>query len=293
MNKSIANVLWFSIFIILLFGCGNQESQSTSTSILSTSATVKLTQTEQKPTQIPTKTLTPIATPYPAKQVLFDYYLSGVPLPFDELVGKNYSILVLYSDRQMVIAGEIFQQKFLSEDEINQFFSQLEKMNFFKIESNQKHDSTDQLYDFGSNYRIEEMGSFYCVLMIQKPRELCAYHPYKDFLVLEMKNILDFLDNYEPNGMTPYSPDRILMGVKVGRNPNVYNLPENALLWSESFPPLASAINGTLYAEGSAASYIFSLLGGELTPKVVEQKGIEYTIEYVRPVLPHEVISFP
>jgi len=286
MNKPIANVFWFSISFIFLFGCGNQKSQLIPTPTLPPSAT-------GKPTQINRETLTPTAIPYPAKEVVFDYYLSGFPLPFDDLVGKNYSILVLYSDRQMIATGETFQQKILSEYEFQRFFSRIENLGFYMIESNQTHDSTDKLYDFGSAYQIKEMGSFYCVLITQEPRELCAYQPYEDFLVSEMKNILYFLDNYESNGMIPYNPDRILMRVEVGRNSDVFNLPEKALPWHESFPPLATATNGTLYAEGNAAADIFLLLGGELTPKVFEQNGIEYTIEYIRPVLPHEVISFP
>jgi hypothetical protein len=286
MNKT-SIILWALEICFGLTACVNQDTQPLSTPI---NVLIPPNTKTLFPTQTPIVKTTPI---YPIKQVIFDYYLRGGPLPFDDLVGKNYSILGLYSDRQMIVTGETFQQKILSEDEFQLFFSKIEELGFYRIESNQTHNSTDRLYDFGNNYQIKEMGSFYCVLITQEPRELCAYHPYEDFLVSEMKNILYFLDNYVSNGTTSYSPDRILMKVEVGRNPNVFNLPEKALPWLESFPPLATATNGTLYAEGKAASDIFLLLDGELTPKVFEQNGIEYTIEYVRPVLPHEVISFP
>jgi len=286
MNKT-SIILWALEICFVLTACVSQDTQPLSTPI---NTLIPPNTATLIPTQTPTVKTTPI---YPIKQVVFDYHLRGGPLPFDDLVGKNYSILVLYSDRQMIITGETFQQKILSEDEFQLFFSKIEEFGFYRIESNQTHYSTDRLYDFGNNYQIKEMGSFYCVLTTQEPRELCAYHPYEDFLVSEMKNILYFLDNYVSNGMTSYSPDRILMKVEVGRKTDVFNLPEKALTWHESFPPLATATNGMLYAEGKAASDIFLLLGGELTPKVFEQNGIEYTIEYVRPVLPHEVIAFP
>lgn len=281
----------------MLFACSSQVSQPP-TSVSSTpraSATVAATPTKPKPTQTPTKILLPTLTPYPTKEVIFNYTHHGlVGLPFENLfLDKVYSTLVLYSDGQMIRTGAKFEQKLLTKEEMDQFLLTLETLGFYKIESNQQHDPTDQLYDFGGNYAIEDIGVWYCVTITRNPRTLCAYEPYRKFLVPEMKNILSFLDEYKPEGMSPYQPDRILLRIEAGRNPDVPSLPEKALPWSESFPSLRSATNGTLYADGKAASEIFSLLGEKLTPNVVTQNGEEYTIKYVRPVLPHEVVSFP
>lgn len=296
MSKSIFTPLWCSVFLVLLFACSPQglQSPTTSSSTRLPSATVIPTHTEPKPTPIPTEIPTFTPTPYPTKQVLLKYELRSSPRPpFHEFIGKAYPMLALYSDGQLIVTGETFQEKILTVDEKAQFLSQLEELGFYKIDSNQKHDPTDNLYNFGNNYNMEEIGSFYCVVTAEKAKDLCAYEPYRKFLVPEMKNILKFLDEYRPKGMIPYNPDRILIKVEAGRDPDIRSLPETALPWSVDFPSLASATNGTLYAEGKAAAEIFSLLGGKLTPNLVTQNGEEYTIEYARPVLPHEVISFP
>jgi len=219
MQKSISTPLWFSFFLLLLCACSSQGLQlpPTSPSKPLAIATLISTQTESESTKIPIAALTHPSISYPTKQVVLNYSLSGFPLPFDDILGEKYSKLVLYSDRQMIITGKTYKQKILTEEEINQFLSQLENLGFYRLETNQKHDLTDKLYDFGNNYEIEEMGLSYCVLIEEKIRELCAYDPYRKFLVPEMKNILQFLDEYELGGMTPYnSPDRILIKVEVG-----------------------------------------------------------------------------
>lgn len=202
-------------------------------------------------------------------------------------------MLVMYSDGQLIVTGETFRQKILTADEKAQFLSQLENLGFDRIESNQKHDPTDKLYDFGSSYDVEEIGSSYCVVVPEKARELCAYEPYRDFLVPEMKNILNFLDSYQPEGMTLYSPDRLLLKIGNGRNPNIHSLPDKPTLWPTDFPSLETVDNTVLYVEGEMASEVFAFLEYKLTPRLITQNGLEYTIEYGRPVLPHEVLVQP
>jgi len=193
----------------------------------------------------------------------------------------------------LILTGETFQQKILSEDEKNSFLSQLATLGFYRIESNQKQDETDTLYDFGSHYDMEDIGPVSCVVTTEKARELCVFEPYRKFLVPEMKNILYFLDRYQPDGMTLYVPDRLFLEIGNGRTPNVDNLPETPIVWPAQFPSLEINYPGILYIEGKMAAEVFAFLGNVLTPHLVTQNGLQYTIEVVRPVLPHEVVSFP
>ena len=295
MNKTISVPLWFSIFLAFLFACSSQDSHtsvSSSNTPLGSVAFVP-TQTKPNPIQISTETLAPTSTPYPTKEVVLGYNFRAIPLPFDDILGDAYSILVLYSDGQMLTTGESFQQKVLTKEEMHLFLSQLESMELYTLETNQKHDPTDRLYDFGNQYEIDEMGFWHCVTTKERVTELCAYDPYKEFLVPKMKIVLQFLDEYKPEGMSPYNPDRILLRVRLGRNPNLQDLSEKALPWSEHFPSLETTDQKTMFVEGKTASEIFSFLNGELYSKIVIENGIEYTIEYLRPVLPHEVMSYP
>jgi hypothetical protein len=297
MKKSLSTTLWFSIALTLLIACSDQGSElaispSETPLIL---ATIAATQTQPIPSRTPTDTQIPTLTPYPSKQVIFNYSFHGlVSLPFDDIfLDQPASKLVLYSDGQMLHFDEYYKQNYLTHDEIEQFLLKLKKMGFYEIESNQKHDPTDKLYDFGNKYEIEDIGLWYCIEITENPRKLCTYDPYSEFLIPEMKNILMFLDEYESEGWTMFQPDRIFLKVRLGRDPNFQNLPHKVIPWAEDFPSLDSNDNGVLFIEGKAASEIHTLLNSENIRMAGVQNGVEYSIEDFRPVLPHEVVSYP
>jgi hypothetical protein len=104
-----------------------------------------------------------------------------------------------------------------------------------------------------------------------------------------MKNILQYLDEYEPVGMTPYFPDRILLWVQVGRDPYDENLPTTTTPWDESLPSLDTA-NQIMYVDGDAAKEIYLLFDNTNAGKVFTQNGREYTV-YINVVLPHEKVT--
>lgn len=245
------------------------------------------------PSQTPVPTTTPYP-PYPTKQILFDYNVNGgLHSAFDSYLDWTYSNLVLYSDGQMIIAGEPYQQKILSAKEINRFFSQLNSLGFYTIESNQQHDPTDRLYNFGDQYQKTYDGPFYCILASgDRVRNLCAYGPYEQFLVPKMKNILKYLDEYHLDGMTVYSPDRILLWVRSGRSPRVENLPEEAIPWPDKFPSLETASSEILYVQGDTAQEISAFFDNANTFNLFGQNGFEYTV-LNQIVLPQEQVTLP
>jgi hypothetical protein len=202
----------------------------------------------------------------------------------------SWSRLVLYSDGQLIITGGIYQQKTLAPSEIEAFLLKLESLGLYSLESNHKHDPTDKLYDYGNNYEESFDGRFYCIAVhAEKAKDLCAYEPDVQFLILKMKSILQYLDEYKPAGTVPYVPDRLLLWVRPGRDPEEENLPPTTIPWSDQFPPL-SASNSIMYVDGDLAKEISMLFDSTNKGKVFSQNGDEYTV-YFHIVLPHDKVT--
>ena len=263
------------------------------------SATVRPTVTEIHTTSTPTPTQTPALTPtitlippYPTKQVLLDYDVLGSHTPFDLFYTDHaWSKLVIYTDGQLIIPSKETKQKMLSTEEIKKLLSRLEYFKFFELESNQAHDPTDKLYNMGDQYFRVYDAHLFCVLVnAEKTRKLCAYEPFLDFLVPEMKSILKTLDKYRPQRMSLYSPDRILLWVQRGRDPNVTDLSKESIPWKDTFPSLETANEKIIYVEGATAKEIYAIFNNEIAFKVFSQDGVDYTV-VVDIVLPHEEIT--
>jgi hypothetical protein len=279
------------------------EPSSTAT-IIATSTLIS-TPTRIQPTELPS---TPIFTPFPIynnKGVVFDYYVIGNLADwdtfFDPPYGNTVTRLVLYDDGQLLIAGagETYKQKKLSSAEIKNFLSKLEILGFYSLESNQQNDQMDKLYDFGNNYQEIADGLRYCVSVnADKSRTLCVREPYIQFLIPKMKSILQYLDGYNPAGMTPYYTDRILLTIQTGIDSSINNPP--ATHWNEHFPSLendpsrftSDTSNQVIFIDGDKAKEIYLFFEGSDGWKVVSQNGKDYIVT-IHVVLPHEKVKNP
>lgn len=284
MNKT-SMILWALVICFVLSACIDQDAQPLP---LPSHAPKPLNTVTPSPTQTPTAiaTLTPS---YPLKQVLLDYTTGGYHTPYELYYAdygmEGWSTLVLYTDGQLIIPGKTFQQKILSKEEIDRLFSQLETLGFFSL-------TQDKLYDFGNQEppRVYD-GATYCVVTAgERKQNLCAYEPHESFLVPEMKNVLQFLNNYQPKEMTQYFPDRILLWVRSGRSPYVENMPDKTVPWNENFPTLETSDERIVYAEGDEAKEIFALFDKEVSTIVISQNNVEYTVS-IDIVLPHEQLQ--
>jgi hypothetical protein len=191
-------------------------------------------------------------------------------------------------------------QKTLSADEVKMFFAKLDSLGFFSLESNQKHDEEDKLYNFGGHYQNVYDGLKYCILVnYDKSKQLCAYEPYMQFLIPEMKNILKYFDEYKPDGLTPYDPDRILLSTRLA-DPNRNDLSANGTLWDERFPSLEFSLRkirndaydlpvSIMYIQGDLAKEIYRFLRNSHSHGLFIQNGINYIVD-VDIVLPHETV---
>lgn len=295
-------IFFISVVVcIFLIACREQKNIYTPKISLSPTLTETPTVTQIPKTKRPsTTTITPFPV-YENKKVIFDYQVIGDHSVYDDFFvsdfPRTYSRLVLYSDGQMIIPSEgefggIYKQKMLSPDEIKQFFEKLEALGLYSLESNQKHDPTDQLYNYGDNYQKSFDGRLYCIsATTEKVLKICVYEPDLQYLIPKMKNVLTFLGEYEPKDMTQYYPDRILLRRQAGRDPYNDNLPETSITWAENYPSLETS-NPILYVDGIIAKEIYILFEDTTKGKVFIQNGKEFTV-YIEVVLPHEIVESP
>ncbi|MBI5297800.1 MAG: hypothetical protein HY869_20165 [Chloroflexi bacterium] len=244
----------------------------------------------------PTPTFTPFPT-YHTKKVIFEYYTAGHHSLFDVFYSEPPVIpnIILYDDGQMIVNGE---QKVLSANEIKNFLSRLDALGFFSIESNQKHDPTDKLYDFGKNYQKSFDGPMYCILVnVNQSRHLCVYEPNMQFVIPKMQRILEYLDEYKPTGLTPYYPDRILLSIE-SFSPNSDEAPAIVTPWDKRFPSLVypaprKYIYYTpvliMYIEGDMAKEIYIFMANSHSGDVFIQDGKKYRVQLAI-VWPHETV---
>ena len=278
---------------ILMAACSSQQTQipvvTTSPSPFP-SATLTSAPTP-KPTKTPTPSRTPTPTipPYQVKEVLFEYgYSAGDHGIFDDLVSPHLPKLILYSDGLLIIDKDSLYEKMLSEEEIRSFLSQIEQRGFYKIETNQNHDSSDKLYNFTANYVSAFDGRYLCVTA--QTRSICAYEPVMDYVIPSMKGIFRFLDNYFPNDMTLYQTDRILLQIIEGNDYLAEEFRPEPMAWPTDLPPLQKT--PTLFVDGESAAKIFELFDHSVGWKIMTYNNAEFTV-FARPVLPHEVIGQP
>ena len=283
------------VALIFLSACSGQVSTST----LSSSFTPEPSSTESS-TITPQPTITPLPT-YNTKQVIFEYRESGGHTDFFEFFDyyRPYTKIVMYDDGQMIIPGAIYKQKILSPNEIKHFFSNLETMGFYSLESNQAHDPTDKLYNFGNNYVEVYDDIVYCIIVnAEKSRQLCARDSGIPYLTPKMNKILEYLNHYEPAETTTYYPDRILLYIQAGRPDYLpYKLPTYGIPWRAHLPSLEIPVSSTfndkkIFVEGNAVKEIYLMFDKTNEGKVFIQNGKEYTV-YIDIVLPHETVTNP
>ena len=297
---------------ILLAACGEQRNIPTVLPSFSSeaSSTVEATSTyasmpsKIQPTDLPaTPTFTPFP-PYPTKKIIFQYYTTGYFVGGDnenfQLFYTDYyfpSTIILYDDGLMIIREK---QKVLTIEEMKKFFAKLDSLGFFSIESNQKHDAEDKLYNFGTHYEEVFDGPKYCIMAnADKSNTLCAYEPYMQYLIPEMKNILKYFDEYKPSGLTPYYPDRIFLSTRLA-DPGSDDLSATATLWDSRFPSLDFSLRKTnkyaydipvsiMYIQGDIAKEISLFVENSHSNGVFIQNGQEYIV-HIDWVLPHETV---
>ncbi len=281
MKTPIALAIAFCLF---LTACGLRSIPPSNTpSDTSEPALTLTTASTSTPTPLP-----PTDAPAPPnKAILFEYYSEGGFTAFNAFLDPGSSPifprLVLYADGQLILPGEPYLQKTLSPKEVQAFQSKLDALGLNAIE-------IDKLYIEGYSGPSMTDGQEICIVSnMTPPKKLCAFGPDLQFVVPQLKAVLEYLDAYQPEGLTPYTPDRILVSSKEGRYPADENLPQTAVPWSEKFPALTSSLS-VFFVEGEMAKEIFTLFANPQMGQVFTQNGKEFTV-CIQVMLPHEMLT--
>lgn len=262
------------------------DTQTMAFTQVSTKTSTSTITPEPMPTRDSTSTPFPI---YDTKTVIFKFGVMGWHTNFDgAYVESIQPSIVLYSDGQMIFLTSSYQQKFLSENEIETFFSNLTSMGFFSLKTNQHQDETDPLFDFGDQYVRIYDGLYQCIYTFWdgEEKKICVKEDYKDFLIPEMKEILTYFDEYEPEGLSSFIPDRIVLRVEPGRNEFFKeSFPEKAPQWPENLPSIETdGFEKFISFEGDQCPEIKALFDKNV--KLFSENGHEYTVWKLY-ILPH------
>lgn len=251
-------------------------------------------------TQTPTKwpTITPVPSPttyietYPLKQVWIEYGLGGSCCSyfdsFDPIFDVPITTLVIYSDNEILIShpGNPILEKKLSNTEVCIILNRLESLGLNKINSSGIN-ADDPIYiGKGRENWPTDAPFYYLTVNGEIAKHLGIYEPVKEFVIQPVKDMMRFLEQYQPSGMEPYRPDRLAVYVIGGRD--FFQNPDKLVpvAWPTDVISLREAINNGLYLEGKDAARIYELFDGEYGKLFVNQ-GTEYSV-FIRPFLPHE-----
>lgn len=311
------NIKFFiSLFTFLsLVSCSpnSQISQPTNTNNTFSLSPVVSTITPistKKPTFAPTiaPTLTPLAIipQYQTKQIILEYTRLGGALGSPDYVfssffgdGRGTTVFVLYSDGQFILQewGKPLTTKTLTETEKNQLFVLLDKTGFYSVEANLNSDPTNPIYDFGGKYDEVKItdGVTSCLLAnVKISKEVCFYEPYSEFLISGMKELFQFIYDYQPNNMVVYQPDRLLVFFSKGHGfyDSFASESTESILWPSDLPSLETPNEKFMYLEGENASKVFSLFETRSLFKVFNESGQDYSV-LLEVVFPHETLAQP
>ncbi|MBL8063666.1 MAG: hypothetical protein JNK32_11635 [Anaerolineales bacterium] len=291
--KLRVRLLSLMLDVMLVSGCAGFLSPPPTPTVPAPTFTAIPTRTPL-PTQTltPTPTVTPVFASYPLKHVLFKYVLSGNASVFDEFGLYEETMLVIYSDGQVIAsrAGDKrIRTKYLTTGEVCYFVNKLDSYGFFTIDAPQNTDETNPLYDFGSKYQKVYDGSFRSlVLNGMSPRRVSLYEPYKDFLVRPMKRMLDFVETYNPGGLKDYQPERMLLFVESGRG-GLEAQQVKTEAWGADLPSLRSGNADHIFLEGEEAGQVYDFLLNSKA-NIFTEGNAEYTVVQ-RMLYPHESLD--
>lgn len=266
----------------------NKQPEPSCIQTVSPISSVKITSTPN-PTRTPitTSTISTSFTKYSTKEPLLHYFGGGGFGIFSDFKITTSTNLVLYSDGQLIIARNPYRFKQLSKGEESSLLSNLDKLGFYSIQTNNKHDETDPIYDFAKNYSEAWDGLSTCLSVLGTiEKSLCYYQPYKDFLIPKMKDLFHFMDDYEPENMMPYQADRIILIIDEGWT-GTFPEDRKKIPWPSDLLSLESFAGGKVYIEGPLASKIFNFFNNSSGFFDLVDKGTEYSV-FIQPVLPHE-----
>jgi len=254
------------------------------------------------PTYTPTSpgpTPTKFVDTYPHKHIWLSYdYFSGNHFLYESFIGGpiNFPTLILYTDGQIILFhdNQPVWTKMLSPDEICSLFITLESMGLSKIQTTGTGHPDDPIYQSSTELGgVTDDGETILYFNGITPRQYIVTDYNKNYAVKAIRNIFDFLNQYEPRDLQPYHADRLYVYFSKGQDVYLQLFGDShtvkPLSWPRDVTPLNRNDHGFMYLEGEAASKVFDLTGNYgFVQGVFIDQDIEYTV-FILMLLPDEL----
>lgn len=282
----------------------SQEPTPSPTNTAISSPPAMLTQTPQ-PTQTllpPTVPPTPTAIPTKPWLIWLSYPGGDGGSNYDEYFGRGMPDLILFSDGQLLLRdknetsqrwfeNEWYIETYLSLEEIQNLFLQIEAAGFFtKLQEGSGY-SEDWLYNFDETTQFSDGvgGPALCVYHEDKRNCVEIYGPYIPYLVPEIANTLSLIQDFHPADKiyTPYAPETMILWIETMReNIGTDEIPQ---IWPEELPTVLELLeqypSGVVLLQADEAMTYFTLFDEQIDNGIFVDDGMEYYM-IGRPLLP-------
>ena len=218
--------------------------------------------------------------------------------------GRFAPSMVLYTDGEFITADENgrYVATMLSTPQMCDLLSQVASTGFFQVEGTGALMEDDSIYRFVAtpSARILGAGSRAVQVNGDPAKIVSVYDPYRDVVVGPVQATLRLLENYQPAGLKPYRPYRMMVWIEVGRE--MYEGAQDHIdgtptatpavrVWPADLPRLADWWDGQslnqIFLQGDHAERVFDLHAME-NYGLFTDHGQEYSL-YIEPVLPHGI----
>lgn len=270
------------------------------------SPTATPTQTPQAtpPSLLFWNTPTPTAIPTKPLLIWLGYTGGDGGTNYDEYFGRGMPDLVLFTDGQLLLRAkneiserisedEWYIETFLSPEEIQNLYLQIEATGFFtKVQARNRY-SDDWLYNFDETTQFSDgaPGPALCIYHEDKHNCLEIYGPYIPYLVPEIATTLSLIQDFRPADKVykSYVPETMILWIEPMRD--TIRTDEASQTWPENLPSVSEILgeypSGIVLLHADEAITFFTFFDSQIGDGIFTDDGMEYYM-ISRPLLPSE-----
>lgn len=268
------------------------------------SPTATPTQTPQ-PSQTPeppTATIMPTAMPTKPWMIWLSYSGGDGGTNYDIYFGRGLPDLILFTDGQLLLRdknelterwfeSEWYVETYLSPEEVQNLFVQIETAGFFTKIQGEFEYSDDWLYNFDETTQFSDGagGPALCIYREDKRTCLEIYGPYIPYLIPEIATTLSLIQNFYPADKVyaPYTPETMILWIEPMRD--TIRTDEVPQMWPKNLPIVSQLLeqypSGIVPLHGDEIDSFFTLFDAQINDGIFTDVGMEYYM-IGRPLLP-------
>lgn len=241
---------------------------------------------------------TPPSEPENKALILYTSYPGDGGGCMADYLGYMAPSFILYADGQLLIENPHTNPYWYSEYHLDQktitgLFTQIENTGFFSVGGDGSEDEHDPIYRLPQDVEVTH-GAGFLSLEVQtggSSKKVMIYIPYIDYLVPEIANAIEIINNHEPINGAPYQPSEwaAWVGTEDPCEPYMFDFKP----WPETMPEIHSHLNddhGQLVFQNDSKTAYNQLLGSQPETFIHEENGFSFYI-ISRPLSPHELPS--